>query len=181
MERSRRNPARIFWTLIAVVVGTDVITKWLAVQALSPSHLSHRVLGDVVRFTLVYNRGAAFGLDLGQFSRWIFLALTLIALAVLWRLYRRTAPGESLRAVAIGLVCGGAVGNLIDRVRSPMGVVDFLDIGIGTKRWPTFNVADVAVSIGALLLAWVLWGDDEREPAPSSPPVAHPAEPSRGA
>jgi signal peptidase II len=74
-------------------------------------------------------------------------------------------------------VCGGAIGNLIDRIRSAQGVVDFIDIGIGDTRWPTFNVADMAVSIGAFLLAWVLWGEENAEPdAPlgsdtSTPPV----------
>ncbi len=179
MEKRRGRTARIFWSLIAAVVVTDVITKWLAVAALSPMYRPHPVAGDVVRLTLVYNRGAAFGLHFGAFSRWIFLALTIIALIVLWRLYRHTAPGDWLRTVALGLVCGGAIGNLIDRVRSPMGVVDFLDIGVGTTRWPTFNVADMAVSVGALLLAWVLWGDDRREAAASSRTVP-PAEPSRG-
>ena len=60
---------------------------------------------------------------------------------------------------------GGAISNLIDRIRGPQGVVDFIDIGIGDMRWPTFNVADMAVSTGAFLLAWVLWGDDRAERA----------------
>ena len=55
----------------------------------------------------------------------------------------------------------GAFGNLIDRIVSPRGVVDFIDIGIGDSRWPTFNVADMAVSTGAFLLAWVMWGEDK--------------------
>jgi signal peptidase II len=63
------------------------------------------------------------------------------------------------------------VGNLIDRVRSIFGVVDFLDIGIGDSRWPTFNVADMAVSIGAAMLAWVLWQEDRATMA-ASPQVA---------
>ena len=86
---------------------------------------------------------------------------------MLSKLYRMTAPGDRLRVVALGLVCGGAVGNLIDRVRSPIGVVDFLDIGFRDWRWPTFNVADMAVSIGAFLLAWALWGEEDvTEPVP---------------
>jgi signal peptidase II len=108
----------------------------------------------------VYNPGAAFGLDLGPQSRWIFAVLTVVALVILARLYRATAAGHSARAVALALVCAGAVGNLIDRVRSFFGVVDFIDVGIGDARWPTFNVADMAVSVGAALLAWVLWQED---------------------
>jgi signal peptidase II len=121
------------------------------------------VFGDVVRLTLVYNRGAAFGLHLGQYSRWIFLGLTIAALVILAQLYRTTSARDISRTLAIALVSGGAIGNLIDRLRGPQGVVDFIDIGIGDMRWPTFNVADMAVSTGAILLAWVLWGEDRAE------------------
>ena len=84
------------------------------------------------------------------------------ALVILGRLYRQTDPGDRLRTLALALVCGGAVGNLIDRVFRDRGVVDFIDVGVGAMRWPTFNVADMAVSTGAFLLAWVLWGEDRR-------------------
>ena len=77
----------------------------------------------------------------------------------------RPVAGDAARTLALGLVCGGAIGNLVDRVRSPLGVVDFIDVGIGDMRWPTFNVADMAVSVGAFLLAWVLWGEDRETAA----------------
>jgi signal peptidase II len=125
--------------------------------------MPHELVGAAVRLTLVYNPGAAFGLHLGAYSRWIFMALTAGALIILGRLYRATRDGDLLRTLAIALVCGGALGNLIDRVRSAAGVVDFIDVGIGDMRWPTFNVADMAVSIGAFLLAWVLWGDEHAD------------------
>jgi signal peptidase II len=163
MESAKPNPA-LFWGVLATVVALDVVTKVLAVANLSPQHIPHDVLGEHLRFTLVYNPGAAFGLNLGPYSRWIFMALTIGALVVLWRLYQATRQGDLYRTLALGLVCGGAVGNLIDRVRSPLGVVDFIDVGLRDMRWPTFNVADMAVSIGAFLLAWVLWGE-ERETA----------------
>ena len=162
MERSDRTNAPLFWGVLVTVVVLDVVTKWLAVEHLSPLYGHVRVLGDWVRLTLVYNPGAAFGLYLGPFSRWIFMALTLGALGILWRLYAVTRAGDTPRVLAISLVCAGAVGNLVDRVRSPQGVVDFLDVGVGGHRWPTFNVADMAVSTGAFLLAWVLW-KEERE------------------
>jgi signal peptidase II len=95
------------------------------------------------------------------------MALTVGALFILGRLYRATRDGDLIRTLAIGLVCGGAIGNLIDRIRSAAGVVDFIDVGIGDMRWPTFNVADMAVSIGAFLLAWVLWGDEHADEASS--------------
>ena len=108
---------------------------------------------------------AAFGLYLGEYSRYIFMILTVGALIILWRLYQSTREGDLPRTLAIALVCAGALGNLIDRIRWHEGVVDFIDVGFRDMRWPTFNVADMAVSTGAFLLAWVLWGDDRAERA----------------
>jgi signal peptidase II len=165
--------ASIFWPVVVTVVLSDIVTKWIAVRDLWPRGVPREVFGDVVRLTLVYNRGAAFGLHLGEYSRWIFLVLTIAALFILAQLYRQTSANDIARTLAIALVTGGAIGNLIDRVRGPQGVVDFLDIGIGDMRWPTFNVADMAVSTGAVLLAWVLWGEDrvEKASAASAAPV----------
>lgn len=150
----------LFWSLIVLVVLLDIVTKLWAVDALVPAHVPHDVLGDGFRFTLVYNPGAAFGVSAGDYSRWIFMALTVVALGILWRMYQATRDGAYIRVLAIGLVCGGAIGNMIDRIRSSVGVVDFIDIGVGIHRWPTFNVADMAVSTGAALLAWVLLQED---------------------
>ncbi len=152
--------ALIYWPVMLFVVVSDLITKAIAVATLSPSGVPRPVLGEVLRWTLVYNPGAAFGLYLGQYSRWIFLTLSIAALAILWRMYRQTAAGDVPRTLAIALVSSGALGNLIDRVRHAYGVVDFIDVGIGASRWPTFNIADMAVSTGAFLLAWVLWNED---------------------
>jgi signal peptidase II len=168
MPRGRANPP-LFWSVLVVVVVADVITKALAVWALVPQRMPHLILGESVRLTLVYNPGAAFGLHLGSYSRWIFMALTIGALYILGRLYRVTRDGDLSRTLAIALVCGGALGNLIDRIRSSAGVVDFIDVGIGDMRWPTFNVADMAVSVGAFLLAWVLWGEERVDDAVAVP------------
>jgi signal peptidase II len=158
--------AGLFWPVVAVVAFIDLVTKAVAVRLLVPQRVPREVIGDAVRFTLVYNPGAAFGIHVGPYSRWVFMTLTVVALAILAWLYQSTREGHFSRILALGLVCGGAVGNLIDRVRSGMGVVDFIDVGVGDSRWPTFNVADMAVSSGAFLLAWVLWEDDR---------LAHPA------
>ena len=158
--RSRSNAA-LFWPVLLVVAAADMVTKGMAERALTPQRIPHDVFGNAVRLTLVYNPGAAFGLNLGPQSRWIFTALTIVALVILVRLYRATTRGDLSRTLALALVCAGAVGNLLDRLRSPLGVVDFIDVGINeTTRWPTFNVADMAVSVGAVLLAWVLWQED---------------------
>jgi signal peptidase II len=150
----------LFWPVALVVVLADVVTKAIAAATLFPPLIPHPVIGDVARLTLVYNRGAAFGIHVGTYSRPIFAILTVGALAILWRLYRATLPGDRPRVLALALVSAGAVGNLIDRLRSAKGVVDFIDIGSATWRWPTFNVADIAVTTGAVLLAVVLWRED---------------------
>ena len=87
--------------------------------------------------------------------------------------WRKWMGGGDVKLMALcGLVAGGAAGNLLDRVRSAQGVVDFIDVGIGTHRWPTFNIADMGVSCGAIVLAISLWLEDARrsraEAAPSS-------------
>lgn len=154
-----------------VVVVLDFITKAVAVSTMVTAGVPRPVFGDWVRFALVYNPGAAFGLHLGPYSRWLFMTLTVIALVVLWRLYRQAADDDVKKILAVSLVAAGAVGNVIDRIRSELGVVDFIDVGIGAHRWPTFNVADIAVSCGAILLAFVLWQEERREEAAlASPP-----------
>ncbi|PYO61844.1 MAG: hypothetical protein DMD28_07790 [Gemmatimonadetes bacterium] len=123
---------RLFWVTTAVIVAADVSSKLLAESLLS-RHLPVAVLGDYVQLRLVYNQCAAFGLCLGEYSRWIFFGLALAALAVLGSMVRST------------------------RLRSSLGVVDFVDVGIGPLRWPTFNVADSAITVGAIALALSLW------------------------
>jgi signal peptidase II len=155
MPKSSSPNAVLFWPVVAVIVVADYVTKMIALNTLT-QYQPQQVAGD---------QGAAFGLYLGEYSRYIFMVLTAGALVILWRLYQSTREGDLARTLAIALVCAGAVGNLIDRIRWREGVVDFIDVGFRDMRWPTFNVADMAVSTGAFLLAWVLWGDDRAERA----------------
>ncbi|MEK7402030.1 MAG: signal peptidase II [Gemmatimonadota bacterium] len=158
---NRPSNARLFWPVLLVIVAIDVLTKRAAVEALADQQrVPHEVLSHWLRMTLVYNPGAAFGLHVGEYSRWVFTALTVGALVILGRLYLSTKHGDSSRVAALSLVCGGAMGNLLDRIASKEGVIDFIDIGVREARWPTFNVADMAVSVGAFLLAVVLWSED---------------------
>jgi signal peptidase II len=177
----------LFWPVVAIVAFVDIVTKAVAVRLLVPQRVPREVIGEAVRFTLVYNPGAAFGIHVGPYSRWVFTTLTVVALAILAWLYQSTREGHFSRILALGLVCGGAIGNLIDRVRSGDGVVDFIDVGLGDSRWPTFNVADMAVSSGAFLLAWVLWEDDRlghpvvaATATSTAPPAAMRGEPEPG-
>lgn len=162
MSGTGRN-GRIFWGAAVGVVILDVITKLLAETYLYPPHVPHPILGELVRFTLAYNPGAAFSMSLGSYSRLIFGAFAAVALVILWQLYRATTPGERLKSLALGLAWGGAAGNLIDRIRSPRGVVDFIDIGVGSVRFWTFNVADSAVTVGAVVLGWILFQEDRQQ------------------
>ncbi len=159
-----------FWGLVAIVVVLDRITKVLAERALGAGEVASLV-GDTAQLRLVHNPGAAFGLNLGAYSRWIFMVIAIVAVLFLYRMWKETALTERLRLYALGFVAGGAAGNLIDRFISPRGVVDFIDVGIGVARWPTFNVADIAVSCGAVALALSLWREDARRAAAIVPPT----------
>ncbi len=145
----------LFWGIALWVVVLDLVTKRMAVATLA--HAPVPILGDWLTLRLVYNPGAAFGIHVGQYSRWVFMVLALVALLVLGSMVRVTGSHQWVRLTALALVCGGAVGNLLDRVRSSRGVVDFIDVWVGAFHWPTFNVADMAVTCGAITLALVLW------------------------
>lgn len=162
--------ARWFWPVFATVLLADCSTKEWVETALAADPGPHPVLGDVFRVTLAYNPGAALNISLGPASRPILGAIALAALLILFRLYLKTPPGGAVRAVALGLLTGGALGNLLDRLRSSRGVVDFIDLGVGELRFWTFNLADVGVMSGVLLLAAVLWREDgRREAEPCDP------------
>ena len=163
-QRSNR-----FWTIFLTIVLVDVATKRFAQSELSPPHVPHDIIGDFLRFTLAYNPGGAMSLSLGPSSRLWFSLLAIATLVILAYVYRQTSPDDRVQIASIALICGGAVGNLLDRLRSARGVVDFIDIGIGTHRFWTFNIADVGVTIGTALLTWILCvrasGEERRSPA----------------
>jgi signal peptidase II len=154
-----------------LVVIADFVTKRMAMSGLDYG-IARNVLGDWVRFTLVFNKGAAFGTTVGESSRWIFTGLAAVILFVLIRMAHQASPAERWKLLALGMVCGGALGNLIDRLRWTNGVVDFVDVGIGEHRFWVFNVADSAVSVGAVLLVLVLWAEERRNARRTDTPPA---------
>ncbi|HKC81728.1 MAG TPA: signal peptidase II [Gemmatimonadaceae bacterium] len=159
--------ANRFWTIFLTIVLIDVATKRFAVAELTPPYVPHDVIGDFLRFTLAYNPGGAMSLSLGPSSRWWFTLLAVGTLLVLAWMYKQTSPNDRVQIASIALICGGAVGNLLDRLRSARGVVDFIDIGIGSHRFWTFNVADMGVTIGTAMLTWILCvraSHEERRP-----------------
>jgi signal peptidase II len=167
MEPAGRPPVRVwgpwFWALLLGVLVPDVLTKAWAVEALVPRHIPHPIIGDVLRFTLSYNPGAAFGMSVGSASRWFFGVLAVGVIVLMLRVTRDLVRVSWLGSVGLPLVLGGAIGNLVDRIRSDQGVVDFIDIGVGTVRFWTFNIADMGVSIGAGCLVIALWRLDAAE------------------
>ena len=163
--------ARLFWPLVFGLLLTDYTTKRMAEQSLE-RYQPMEVLGEVIRFTLAYNPGAAFGIDVGSASRMVFTVLTIVALVALLAMYRTTPPSHRFQLTGLALISGGALGNLFDRIRSPAGVVDFIDVGVGGTRFWTFNVADAGITVGAILLAISLWA----EPEPGTEPEGATAE-----
>lgn len=161
-EGSAMSKTAITVIAIAVVLTLDILTKFWVVRTFD-LYETTPVLGDFFRFTYTHNRGAAFGIDIGEHSRIFFLVLSLIALGVLGAIYRATPAWDRLRVLALSLVAGGALGNIFDRIRYDRGVVDFLDFGVGASRFPVFNIADTAVTIGATLLLISFWLEGRRE------------------
>src|SRR3954467_10433313 len=148
--------ANRFWTIFLATILLDVTSKRVAVAQLSPPYIPHDVIDDVLRFTLAYNPEGAMSFSLGPSSRWWFVLLSIGTLFVLAYMYRATPREDRLQIASIALICGGAVGNLLDRLRSARGVVDFIDIGIGSPRFWTFHIADLAVTMGPAMVTWIL-------------------------
>lgn len=151
---------RAFWSTATAFVVADWLTKRFAEQRLFP-HTPVDVLGDAVRLTLTWNQSSAMGLfSFGAWSRWIFAVVAVAMLGVLGALLREAPAAARWRGLALGAVAGGAVGNLLDRLASGRGVIDFIDVGASGWRFWTFNVADIGVTCGAILLALLLWHEE---------------------
>lgn len=144
--------------IIAAVVGLDRVTKRWIEANLGPLDV-RPVIENVFNLVHTKNRGAAFGMFNDSSSEIRTLLLVGVSLAILglilhmlWQATNAAAPGRAVTRSALALVCGGAIGNLWDRIGSGM-VTDFLQVFIGNYEWPSFNVADSAISVGAVLLA----------------------------
>lgn len=153
----------VFSAILPTVLILDLITKKWALTALAGGNRLE-ILGGWVPLTLAFNRGAAFGISVGDDSRWFFIPVTILALVLLLVLLRQAERGDWLRFVSISMVVAGALGNLYDRVRWSRGVVDFIGpIDLGLMDWPIFNVADMSITCGAVLLAISFWQEEQRE------------------
>jgi signal peptidase II len=140
--------------LALLVLALDQWTKWLVETNLPPLETAIVVPG-FLQLVHVRNPGVAFGLfaSAGAASSWILLLFGLAALALVAVYLRRARPDQTLLLIALGLVLGGALGNLVDRFASG-AVTDFVDVFVGAHHWPAFNVADSAITIALCLLVW---------------------------
>lgn len=136
----------------AVVLVVDQITKWICVQTLL-LNTPYPVVDGFVSLTYVRNRGMAFGLlrDVpGPGLRWGLVGVSLLAILLIWMYARQGADTPAVN-LSFGAILGGALGNLLDRLRLGY-VVDFIDVHWNELHWPAFNIADSAITIGGVVL-----------------------------
>lgn len=159
MSRLSKPNALVWLVVSAATIALDQATKAVARDTLAP-YVPHQVIPRVLNWTLAFNRGAAFSFLAGGsgWQTWLFglLAVAVSIGLIVWLAYTRR--GDWRTALPVALIIGGALGNLIDRLVHGR-VTDFIEVYWQTWSWPTFNVADSAISIGAvLLIAFGLFG-----------------------
>ena len=146
-----RNIRPWLW-LAAIIVLLDQVSKWVVLGVMRPGEV--RYVAPFWNWVLTFNRGAAFSFlaDAGGWQRWFFTVMALGVSGWIVVLLRRHC-NEFRLALALTLVLGGALGNVIDRIRFGV-VVDFIQWHVAGYYWPAFNVADSAITLGAILLIW---------------------------
>lgn len=138
--------------LAGFIILADQLSKWLALLGLQPGDSIY--VAPFFNWVLTFNAGAAFSFlsDAGGWQRWFFTVLALGVSVWIVTMLRRHA-GEFRLSLALALILGGALGNVIDRIRFG-AVVDFIQWHAAGYYWPAFNVADAAITLGAVLLVW---------------------------
>jgi signal peptidase II len=150
---SERGVRALYLWIAALVVTVDQVTKTM-VDRLMELHESREVIAGLLHLTYVRNRGAAFGVLSDAelpYQAWLFAAVSVLALAAIGVYAWRLPAASRLPRLALALIIGGALGNLIDRVRLGY-VIDYVDVYWGRHHWPAFNVADSCITIGVVLL-----------------------------
>ena len=168
-SKQRRAMRGVAFSAIALLAFlADTLSKGWAEQTLA-GRPPIEVIGDTFQLDLGYNTGIAFGIFANGgaavliASGLVIVVLSAWVIRALWR-----SPGPALPLSPIGLILGGAAANFVDRFGDGR-VTDFLDIGAGTLRWPTFNLADSAIVFGLSLLAFAVWTDEHRDPPRAEP------------
>ncbi|WP_248886216.1 signal peptidase II [Acidithiobacillus acidisediminis] len=142
---------RYLWLSVIVILLDQGVKLWLS--QLWRVGQGIVVIPGILNFRLVHNTGAAFSFlaGAGGWQRWLLIGIAILVVVVLVAILRRLKPGAHWTAIALALILGGALGNLIDRIRLGY-VVDFIGVHWGNLYWPYFNLADSAISIGAVML-----------------------------
>ena len=138
------------WVWVPLVFGIDFVTKRLVLANETALRAKIEILGEFLRFSYVRNPGSAMGLF--PVGRVFLISISTLASLFIIYLYWSTNPKLRVRKAAMAAILGGALGNLVDRLFYGGLVVDFIDVGIGTHRFYTFNVADMGVTVGGALL-----------------------------
>lgn len=153
--KNNRYVMLLFWAVLCIAL--DQITKLLVLRYI-PLYGEISVIPGFFNVIHIHNYGAAFGfLNRPDMSMqfWFFMAATLVGVGLIFYMVR-TAPFNRLHFFGLGLILGGAIGNMIDRVRFRY-VIDFLDVYVGDWHWPAFNIADACICVGAVLTIYTLY------------------------
>ena len=162
-DHTFRKPAasgKILWIVALLAILVDQLSKIL-VESKMELGQSVSVIGDFFRLTLIKNAGGAFGIFLG--GGWLYLLASAVAVVLIFFYLRRLSEQQLLPRLSLAMILGGALGNLIDRVRCGV-VTDFLDFGVGDLRWPVFNMADAFVTVGVLLFLFSMFPRKREDP-----------------
>ncbi len=157
-----------YFFVVVVLVGLDQLTKALIVRSITLQS-SRSVIPGFFNLTHVRNRGAIFGFFSHSDSRILYIFLTLVSVAALGLViyyFFKTPVSERLMKISLSLILAGALGNLIDRLFRGH-VIDFLDFYVKDWHWPSFNVADSCITVGAFLLIFILIFKRGQECTPS--------------
>ena len=164
MSRWRTKFTPLFLTVLGVVYISDLLSKLWILKKLGGIGQSETIISNFLYFTLTRNEGGVFGMVQGH--AWLFQILTGFAIIFLLYYYYKTPETSLIFSLAIAAILGGALGNFTDRFYGTTpGVVDFIDIRLGSFRWFIFNIADAFICVGAFLLAIAFYQFEKAEKA----------------
>ena len=153
MANSKIEGTARFCILVGILAALDQFTKYLIANAI-PLNTGIPIIPGLFNLVHVHNTGGAFSILAGPGHPWrrhVFVGLTIVVVAAIAYAYVKAGKNDTCTRIAYICIAGGATGNLIDRIR--LGeVIDFLDVYVGNWHWPAFNVADAAISTGAVML-----------------------------
>ena len=153
MANSKIDGTAPFFIFAGLLAALDQLTKYLLVRAI-PLNTGMPIIPGFLNLVHVHNTGGAFSIFAGSGYPWrqyVFMGLTVIVVAAIAYAYGKIGKKDNWTRIAYICIAGGAIGNLIDRIRL-REVIDFIDVYVGSWHWPAFNVADAAISTGAVML-----------------------------